>query len=210
MTRVPARTRRAWGEKVGRNPIARLTSWARDLIGAEERRTPDRLPDLPIALRRSPLAAPYLEAEQGRDQRRAAAAAVSASDEALEARAWWAADAWAHRALWHFERVDMTLAATRQARRIGDIRVAGGDPFSGRRYYAEAIAEARDIGAEREQGLAALGLGRAELDLGNVTVARRLAGIAEELLGRSGAPDVEMDAARELRGEEKAVTPEAG
>jgi hypothetical protein len=189
--------------------MALLTSWARGLIGAEQRRPPDRLPDLPVSLRRSLLAAPYLEAERGRDHRRAAAAAVSASDQALEASAWWAADAWAHRALWHFERVDMALAATRQARRIGDIRVAGGDPFSSRRYYAEAIAEARDIGAEREQGLAALGLGRAELDLGNVTVGRRLAAVAEELLERSGAPVDEMRAARELRGEERAVTPEA-
>ena len=55
----------------------------------------------------------------------------------------------------------MTLQATRQARRIGDVRTAAGDPASARRYYAEAIDEARDIGAEHEQGLAALGMGRA-------------------------------------------------
>lgn len=99
----------------------------------------------------------------------------------------------------------MTLAATRQARLIGDIRVAAGDPAAARRYYAEAIGEARDLGAEREQGLAALGLGRAELDLGNVTAARRLASAAVDLLDRSEAAPEERAAARELRGEEKEV-----
>src|SRR4029078_12976039 len=130
---------------------------------------------------------------------------ANASEQAVEARAWWAADAWAHRALWHFERVDMTLAATREARRIGGIRVAGGDPGAARRYYAEAISEARDIGAEREQGLAALGLGHAELELRKVTTARRLGQIALDLLERGGAPDEERAAARDLRGEEKEV-----
>ena len=99
----------------------------------------------------------------------------------------------------------MDLAATRAARLIGDVRVAGGDPASGRPYYAEAISEARDIGAEREEGLAALGMGRAELELGDVTTARRLAQIALDLLGRSGAPAAEVAAAQELRGEEKEV-----
>ena len=210
MTRVPARARPAWGEGASRSPVARFSAWLQGLVGGEERRPVDRLPDLPVQLRRAPLAAPYLEAARGGDHRRAGAAASNASEQAVEARAWWAADAWAHRALWHFERVDMTLAATREARRIGDIRVAGGDPGAARRYYAEAISEARDIGAEREQGLAALGLGRAELDLGNVTVARRLAGIAEELLERTGAPSDETIAARELRGEEKPVSSEEG
>ena len=210
MTGVPARDRRAWGEQAIRGPVARLAARLQALIGREERRPVDRLPDLPVPLRRSPLAVPYLDAARESDHRRAGAAASNASEQAIEARAWWAADAWAHRALWHFERVDMALAATRQARRIGDIRVAGGDPSASRRYYAEAISEARDIGAEREQGLAALGLGRAELDLGNVTVARRLAGIAEELLERVGAPADETIAARELRGEEKPVSPEEG
>lgn len=120
-------------------------------------------------------------------------------------RAWWPADIWGHRALWHFEQGSMDLAATRAARLIGDVRVAGGDPGSGRRYYAEAISEARDIGAEREEGLAALGMGRAEMDLGDVTTARRMAQIALDLLQRSGAADDEMSAARELRGEEKEV-----
>jgi hypothetical protein len=210
VTRVPARARPAWGEQAARGPVARLAGWVQGLIGPQERRPVDRLPDLPVPLRRSPLAVPYLEAARASDHRRAGAAAANASEQAVEARAWWAADAWGHRALWHFERVDMTLAATREARRIGDIRVAGGDPRAARRYYAEAISEARDIGAEREQGLAALGLGRAELDLGNVTVARRLAGIAEELLARVGAPSEETTAARELRGEEKPVSPEEG
>ena len=210
MTRVPPRARPAWGEGASRSPAARLAAWLQSLVGREERRPVDRLPDLPVQLRRAALAAPYLEAGRSGDHRRAGAAAANASEQAVEARAWWAADAWAHRALWHFERVDMTLAATREARRIGDIRVAGGDPGAARRYYAEAISEARDIGAEREQGLAALGLGRAELDLGNVTVARRLAGIAEELLERAGAPSDEAMAARELRGEEKPVSPEEG
>jgi len=210
VTRVPARDTRAWGEQAIRGPVARLAARLQAFIGREERRPVDRLPDLPVPLRRSPLAVPYLDAARERDHRRAGAAASNASEQAIEARAWWAADAWAHRALWHFERVDMALAATRQARRIGDIRVAGGDPSASRRYYAEAISEARDIGAEREQGMAALGLGRAELDLGNVTVARRLAGIAEELLERAGAPADETAAARELRGEEKPVSPEEG
>jgi len=210
VTRVPARARPTWGEGASRNPAARFAAWLQGLVGREERRPVDRLPDLPVQLRRAALAAPYLEAARGGDHRRAAAAAANASEQAVEARAWWAADAWAHRALWHFERVDMTLAATREARRIGDIRVAGGDPGAARRYYAEAISEARDIGAEHEEGLAALGLGHAELDLGNVTIARRLAGIAEELLERAGAPSDEAKAARELRGEEKPVSPEEG
>jgi len=93
----------------------------------------------------------------------------------------------------------------RAARLIGDIRTAGGDPASARRYYAEAISEARDIGAEREEGLAALGMGRAELDLGDVTTSRRLAQIAIDLLERAGAPAEEVAAALDLRGEEKEV-----
>ena len=147
----------------------------------------------------------YLAAERDGEHRRAAAAAVSASERAIVERAWWAADAWAHRALWHFERAEMELQATRAARRIGDLRTMAGDPGSARRYYAEAISEARDIGAEREEGLAALGLGRAELDRGNVTTARRLAQIAVDLLERCGAPANEIAAARDLRGEEKEV-----
>jgi hypothetical protein len=118
---------------------------------------------------------------------------------------WWAADIWAHRGLWHFEQAGMALQATRQARRIGDLRSAAGDPASARRYYAEAIDEARDIGAEHEQGMAALGLGRALMELGDVTTARRLAGAAETLLTRTGAPELEIEAARSLRGEEVAV-----
>ena len=115
------------------------------------------------------------------------------------------ADVWGHRALWHFEQAGMTLQATRQARRIGDLRSAAGDPESARRYYAEAIDEARDIGAEHEQGLAALGLAQALLELGDVTSSRRLAGAAEALLDRAGAPVDEVAASRRLRGSEVVV-----
>ena len=156
-------------------------------------------------MRRGELAESYLAAEREADHGRAGAAATAAAEQAMAQRAWWPADIWGHRALWHFEQGSMDLAATRAARLIGDVRVAGGDPGSGRRYYAEAISEARDIGAEREEGLAALGMGRAEMDLGDVTTARRMAQIALDLLQRSGAADDEMSAARELRGEEKEV-----
>ena len=131
---------------------------------------------------------------------------MTAAETAIDAEAWWAADLWAHRAMWHFERGDLPLQATRAARRIGDLRVAGGDPASARRYYAEAISEARDLGAEREEGLAATGMGRAELDLGNVTASRRLGGIAITLLERGSGADVEIAAARELRGDERTVS----
>jgi hypothetical protein len=122
-----------------------------------------------------------------------------------EQRDWWPADIWGHRALWHYEQAGLELEATRAARLIGDLRWAAGDPGSARRYYAEAISEARDLGAEREQGLAALGMGRAAMDLSDVTTARRLGAIALDLLARAGAPDAELDAASELRGQEKEV-----
>jgi hypothetical protein len=127
-------------------------------------------------------------------------------ERAESAAEWWAADLWGHRALWHFERAGMELAATRAARLIGDLRASAGDPASARRYYAEAISEARDIGAEREEGLAALGMGRAAMQLSDVTTARRLAAIAIDLLERCGAPADEVAAARELRGQEKEVS----
>jgi len=186
-------------------PISRLAAWVRGLAGAPAPPV-ERLGELPVALRRSPLAAPYLEAERDGDQRRAGAAAMAAAEAGIAAEAWWAADLWAHRAMWHFERAELALQATRAARRIGDLRVAGGDPTSARRYYAEAISEARDLGAEREEGLAANGMGRAELELGNVTAARKLARIAVDLLERCGAPEDEIRAARELRGTEQAVS----
>jgi tetratricopeptide (TPR) repeat protein len=163
------------------------------------------LPELPLALRRGDLATSYLQAEHGGDHAGAGAAASSAAEEAMAMEAWWPADAWAHRALWHFERAELGLQAARQARRIGDIRVAAGDPETARRYYAEAIDEARDLGAEHEQGLAAFGLGRAHLDLGDVTVGRRLASAAVDLLERSGAPSAEVSEARALQGIERAV-----
>lgn len=130
---------------------------------------------------------------------------MAAAEAGIAAESWWEADLWAHRAMWHFERAEMSLQATRAARRIGDLRVAGGDPASARRYYAEAISEARDLGAEREQGLAANGMGHAELELGNVTAARKLARIAVDLLERAGAPEDEIGAARKLRGTERPV-----
>jgi hypothetical protein len=43
------------------------------------------------------------------------------------------------------------------------------------------------------------------LDLSDVTTARRLGAIALDLLARAGAPDAELDAASELRGQEKEV-----
>lgn len=174
-------------------------------LGTGGRPPVERLPSLPVTLARGALAVPYLAAERDGDHRRAGAAATRAADDAIRLEAWWPADVWAHRALWHFEQGGLELHAARAARRIGDLRVLAGDPAGARRYYAEAISEARDLGAEREEGLAALGLGRAELDLGNVTTARRLAQIAVDLLIRTGASPGELVAARELRGEEKAV-----
>lgn len=191
-----------WGE---RRWTTTLLARLRDLFGGRQRAIPEQLPNLPARLRRGELASSYLSAERDGDHRRAAAAAVTSADRAIVEREWWAADAWAHRALWHFERAEMTLQATRAARRIGELRTTAGDPSSARRYYAEAISEARDIGAEREEGLAALGLGRAELDLGNVTTARQLAQIAIDLLERCGAPEAEVQVARQLRGVEKEV-----
>jgi tetratricopeptide (TPR) repeat protein len=185
-------------------PGARFAAWLRGLAGAKPQMV-EHLPELPVVLRRAPLAVPYLEAERDGDQRRAGAAAMAAAEAGIAAEAWWAADLWAHRALWHFERADMALQSTRAARRIGDLRVAGGDPTSARRYYAEAISEARDLGAEREEGLAAYGMGRAELELGRVTDARKLARIAVDLLERCNAPAEEVDAARRLLGTERAV-----
>ena len=183
----PPRRPPRWGEP--RPPLlARLIDQARSALGIRRRPAPAGLPQLPLALRRGELAEAYLDAERSSDHRRAAAAAASASEQAVSSEEWWPADLWAHRALWHFERVGMTLAAARQARRIGDLRSAAGD-----------------IGAEHEQGLAALGMGRSLLDLGEVTQARRLAGAAIELLDRSGAPAEEIGAARALLGTEVAV-----
>jgi len=198
------RSRPAWGEPRP-GPVARLLRRGRALLGSGPSAARSGIPELPLVLRRTEMAASYLAAERDGDDRRAAAAAVRAMEEAIVAEAWWPADAWAHRALWHFERAELTLQATRQARRIGDLRVAAGDPESARRYYAEAIDEARDIGAEHEQGLAALGLGRAHLDLGQVTTGRRLASAAIDLLERADAPVVEIEAARALLGTERPV-----
>jgi tetratricopeptide (TPR) repeat protein len=197
-----SQSRVVWGE----TPTGGFVPWLQSLFGRRAHPAPEALPALPLALRRGELAERYLAAEGESDHPRAGAAATVALEEAVAIEAWWPADIWGHRALWHFERAGMELAATRAARTIGEVRWAAGDPASARRYYAEAISEARDIGAEREEGLAALGLGRAELDLGNVTVARRLAQIAIDLFERCGAPDSELAAARDLRGEEKEVS----
>jgi len=192
-----------WGE---RSPglLARLAQSARNALRTEPAPR-SGLRELPLALRRAELAAPYLAAEREGDHRRAAVAAVASMDRAIAGEEWWAADIWAHRGLWHFEQAGMALQATRQARRIGELRFAAGDPHTARRYYAEAIDEARDIGAEREQGLAARGLGQALMELGRVTEARRLASAAVDLLERAEAPASEIAAARELLGREVAV-----
>jgi hypothetical protein len=197
--------RPAWGESRP-GPLRRLIAFAGAALGTGGAPKPrSGLRDLPMALRRGELAASYLEAERAGDHRRAGAAAGAAMERAASEAAWWPADVWGHRALWHFEQAGMTLQAARQARRIGDLRFVAGDPESARRYYAEAIDEARDIGAEHEQGLAALGLGRALLQLGDVTSSRRLAGAAEALLARAGAPIGEVEEAGRLRGSEAVV-----
>ena len=196
---------RLWGEPA---PGRLAAAWhrVRAALGIGERPAAKTLPRLPLALRRGELASTYLEAASAGDHRRAAAAAIAAADSAVARGEWWPADIWAHRSLWHFEQAEMTLQAARAARRIGEIRTRAGDPASARRYYAEAISEARDIGAEREEGLAALGMGEAQLQLGDVTTARRLAQISVDLLQRAGAPVEEREAALRLRGEEKRVS----
>jgi hypothetical protein len=194
-----------WGEPQP-GPLERLLARARSFFSPPDRASAERLQPLPLALRRGELAETYLFAQADGDHRRAGAAAMAAMERAAADGAWRPADIWGHRALWHYERAGMELAATRAARMIGDLRVAAGDPASSRRYYAEAISEARDIGAEREEGLAALGMGRAALQLSDVTTARRLAGIAIDLLERCGAPAEEIAAAHDLRGEEKEVS----
>lgn len=199
-----AHPRRPWGE-AGPGVVRRIVARIRGLAPGAKDDDTDGLPELPLALRRGPLGAAYLALERDRDHPRAASAAVEAMKAAIRIEDWWPADLWAHRALWHFEQAQDTLEAIRQARRIGDLRAAAGDPASARRYYAEAIDEARDVGAEHEQGLAALGLGRSMLELGQVTQARRLAAAAVDLLDRSGAPDDDVAAARRLLGTEVPV-----
>ena len=197
-----------WGEPPPGGPRAAfsaLVSRLRASLGGRPVPSRESLPALPLALRHGELAQTYLAAEGAADHPSAGTAASTAVEQAITDGAWWPADVWGHRALWHFEQAGMELEATRAARRIGDVRVGGGDPASSRRYYAEAISEARDIGAEREEGLAALGMGRGELELRNVTTARRLGRIALDLLERCQAPAEETAAARDLRGEEKEV-----
>ncbi len=196
--------RPAWGEPAP-SMAHRLFDRARLALGIVRPSVHSGLRELPLAVRRGELAEAYLEAEARSDHGRAATAAVAAMERAASDAEWWPADLWAHRALWHFEQAGLTLQSTRQARRIGDLRAAAGDPVSARRYYAEAIDEARDIGAEHEQGLAALGLGRSLLELGEVTAARRLGAAAHDLLARAGAAASELEAAERLLGNEVAV-----
>ena len=194
----------AWGQPRP-SLIHRVLARARTALGVAPPPRLAGLPELPLVLRRGELAEAYLAAEGAGDHRRAAASAVASMERAIATQEWWQADVWGHRALWHFERADLTLQAARQARRIGELRSAAGDPASARRYYAEAIDEARDIGAEHEQGLATLGMGRALVELGEVTTGRRLAGAAVDLLGRARAPSGEIEAARALLGTEVPV-----
>lgn len=191
------RGRRGW--------MAQLIGWKRSM---RSRPVAAGMSALSPAERRGELVRAYLAAEQEGDHRRAAAAATTQLERAAAGGLWTVADAWGHRALWHYERAGMELHATRAARQIADVRLLGGDAAGSRRYYAEAISEARDLGAEREEGLAALGLGRAHLELRRVGEARRLAQIAIDLLERCEAPEEEIAAARALRGIEKQVTVE--
>ncbi len=193
-----------WGTAQA-SPLTRGLARLRGVLFGQPAPAPEHLPDLPVRLRRTAVAAPYLEAEAASDHRRAGAAAVEAAESAIQTQDWWVADSWAHRALWHFEQGSLALPAIRAARRIGDLRTMAGDPDSARPYYAEAISEARDVGAQREEGLAELGLARAELDRGEVTTARRLASVAIDNLAGGGAPASELEAARAVRGSEKAV-----
>ncbi len=196
--------RPAWGHPAS-SVARRLLDRARGALGIAASPARIGLRELPLALRRGELAEAYLAAEAQSDHGRAAAAAVASMERAASNAEWWTADLWAHRALWHFEKAGLTLQSARQARRIGDLRAAAGDPASARRYYAEAIDEARDIGAEHEQGLAALGLGRSLMELGQVTAARRLGAAALDLLGRAGAPTPELEAAGRLLGTEVVI-----
>ena len=98
---------RSWGEP---RPSWLTRLWARLTNRRDARHA--GLPELPLALRRCALAEAYLGAERDGDHRRAGAAAVSAMDRAAAIEEWWQADAWAHRALWHFEQAGMTLQAS--------------------------------------------------------------------------------------------------
>ena len=191
-----------WQGQASESALGRLAARLMQVLGLATR---DTLPSLPAVLRQSELAPTYLDAERLRDHRRAGAVATTASRRELRVLRWSPAEAWAQRALWHFEHAGMWLQATRTARQIGEVHLAAGDAAGARRHFAEAISEARDLGASREEGLAALGLGRAEIDLGNVTTGRRLAQIAVDILERCGAPASEIGAARELRGTEVRV-----
>ena len=53
--------------------------------------------------------------------------------------------------------------------------------------------------------MAAVGLGRALMELGEATSARRLAAAAVDLLGRAEAPVEQIEEARRLLGDERPV-----
>ncbi|MGI8658282.1 MAG: hypothetical protein ACR2K4_05860 [Candidatus Limnocylindria bacterium] len=178
---------------------------ASSILGASAPVKRESQRELPLALRRDPGAGAYLAAERDDDHPAAGAAATSALMDAMTRGDWWAADVWGHRSLWHYEKADMSIEAVRAARLIGDVRLEAGDPDSARRYYAEAVDEARDIGAEHEQGLASLGLGHALLERGEATTARRVASAAVVLLERSGAEAGQIEEARMLVGTEVRV-----
>lgn len=194
-------SRRPWGEP-SPGPLRRLMTRASSLVGAKTPVKRESQRELPLALRRDPGANVYLAAERDDDHAAAGAAATSALMDAMARGDWWAADVWGHRSLLHFEKAEMSIEAIRAARLIGDVRLEAGDPDSARRYYAEAVDEARDIGAEGEQGLAALGLGHALLERGEATTARRMAAAAVALLERSGADAAQIEEARMLVGTE--------
>ena len=122
-----------WGEPPP-GPLSRAVARLRGWFGGPRAPSPRSLPELPVALRRSALAAPYLSAAALADHPAAGEAATMAMERSAAAGEWWPADIWGHRALWHFERASMELEATRAARLIGDLRTEAGDPLSARRY----------------------------------------------------------------------------
>ena len=116
------------------------------------------------------------------------------------------ADAWAHRALWHFERVDMTLAATRD--RAAHRRHPGGRRRSGR--SAALLCRGDQRGARHRRGARG---GARRPGHGPRRARPRQRDDRASTGARSrrrcssgcGAPGRRGRAARELRGEEKPV-----